>query len=167
MPNDDLKFPLQQLVTACTATILDKAYKAEEKYDWRNLWALPGWEVDLRTKIREHMEKGDPRDVALYAMFAMWHGWSLKDGGQVSPRPQDTAPVDETVSLTGDIQRKREIDALNRGMHMAVATLWSLGNVSEAHELAAELDCTHEQAVALGCDEFDVEQFAAMERVGQ
>lgn len=57
--------------------VYDKAMQAREKYGYTELgWATPDWELDLQRSLAEHVQKGDPRDVAVLAMFAWFHGWS-------------------------------------------------------------------------------------------
>ena len=42
-------------------------------------WRSPDWEVEWRSALREHVEKGDPLDVAIYCMFGWYHGWSTTE----------------------------------------------------------------------------------------
>lgn len=53
-----------------------KLYKAQQKYGYRNGWAMDNWETECRAQLRAHMRKGDPRDVAAYCAFMWRHGWS-------------------------------------------------------------------------------------------
>jgi len=48
----------------------------QEKYGWTNEWLTSDWEEECREEMRIHLEKGDPRDVAIYAMFMIYRNWS-------------------------------------------------------------------------------------------
>jgi hypothetical protein len=50
----------------------DKLSAAETKYGYSNGWLSADWMDECRAKLREHVEKGDPRDVAAYCAF-LWH----------------------------------------------------------------------------------------------
>lgn len=54
----------------------NKLKAAETKYGYTNNWIRPNWEDECRNELIKHLEKGDPRDVAIYAMFLWYHGWS-------------------------------------------------------------------------------------------
>jgi hypothetical protein len=49
-----------------------KLRRAEIKYGYAAGWADPGRGDELRAKLGEHMLKGDPLDVAIFAGF-LWH----------------------------------------------------------------------------------------------
>jgi hypothetical protein len=51
-----------------------KLRQAEQKYRYTDGWANGGWMDECRAELRKHLEKGDPRDVAIYAMFLWYHG---------------------------------------------------------------------------------------------
>lgn len=40
-------------------------------------WMANDWVDEVRMQVRLHVQKGDPRDVAVYCAFAWHHGWSL------------------------------------------------------------------------------------------
>ncbi|UTU07973.1 hypothetical protein CcrC1_gp287 [Caulobacter phage C1] len=55
-----------------------KAKMAESRAKGRGGWHRPD-EVSqqaLVEALRHHLDKGDPRDVALFAMMLHYHGWS-------------------------------------------------------------------------------------------
>lgn len=70
---------LESLVAAFSEALLEKLKHAEKKYGYDDDWMRDGWGDTLRKHLREHVEKGDPRDVAAYCAFAWHHGWSLSD----------------------------------------------------------------------------------------
>ena len=53
-----------------------KMREAEIKYGYSGGWTDPNWEAKCRAELWDHIVKGDPRDVAIYAMFMWYHGWS-------------------------------------------------------------------------------------------
>lgn len=65
------------LVDRFAAALKEKLRAAEQKYGYDDLWRENDWYADLIEKVREHVQKGDPRDVAAYCAFAWHHGWSV------------------------------------------------------------------------------------------
>ena len=47
-------------------------------------WMASDWVDEVRAQVRLHVQKGDPRDVAVYCAFAWHHGWSLTQEPQES-----------------------------------------------------------------------------------
>lgn len=89
---------LTSLVEKFSTALLDKLCQSERKYEWNGGWFLDNWADDLRKRVREHLEKGDPRDVAAYCAFAWHHEWSLADkprdgSGEARPTPPDVIPI--------------------------------------------------------------------------
>lgn len=80
----NVTIPIPDGMTPCTidlvrdfATALaSKMREAEEKYGYRDGWLTEAWESECRQHMREHMAKGDPCDVAIYAAFMWRRGWS-------------------------------------------------------------------------------------------
>lgn len=68
---------LASLVQRFSNAILLKLRAAEEKYGYNNGWLKDDWASDLRRQLLDHIDKGDPRDVAAYCAFAWHHGWSV------------------------------------------------------------------------------------------
>lgn len=68
---------LRMLVDGFGSSLLDKLVDSESKYGWRGKWRDKGWREELCRELREHVGKGDPRDVAAFCAFAWYHGWSL------------------------------------------------------------------------------------------
>jgi hypothetical protein len=73
---EDLHPDTKRLVQGFAEALAAKLKIAENKYGYSNEWASPSWEAECRQHLREHLEKGDPRDVAIYAAFMWQHGWS-------------------------------------------------------------------------------------------
>lgn len=64
------------LVDRFAAALKEKLAKAQAKYGYSDGWLSEDWRDDLARKLTEHVQKGDPRDVAAYCAFAWHHGWS-------------------------------------------------------------------------------------------
>ena len=95
--------PLSALVAGFAQALLEKLDKAGIDRDNAHTWMEDGWADTLRRALREHVEKGDPRDVAAYSAFAWHHGWSLAqdryahldqvDRDILAAKPEDRANV--------------------------------------------------------------------------
>lgn len=70
---------IDELVDRFTAALRAKLKASEKKHGWSGAWKDISWRPTLLYAIREHVDKGDPRDVAAYCAFAWHHGWSLSD----------------------------------------------------------------------------------------
>ena len=57
-----------------------KLAKAEEKYGWGGAWLEESCVPAMREDLRKHIEKGDPLDVAAFAMFLWYHGATTNEG---------------------------------------------------------------------------------------
>ncbi len=76
--------PLRVLMAQFSAALYEKAVEAGEKRKAQGMdpdgWRKDDWADFLRFAIRQHIEKGDPRDVGVYAAFAWHHEWSTGYG---------------------------------------------------------------------------------------
>ena len=98
---------LENLVAEFSRALLAKLRESEKKYGYQDDWMRRGWEDTLRKHLREHVEKGDPRDVAAYCAFAWHHGWSLAndpDNGH-KIRISDSSHYDEICVNCGASDR--------------------------------------------------------------
>lgn len=77
---------IDNLVAKFSNVLRSKLISAEEKYKWNNGWLKDDWKNDLIDQMHVHIEKGDPRDVAVYCAFAWYHGWSLKKAKNVTAK---------------------------------------------------------------------------------
>lgn len=66
------------LVERFSAALAAKLRAAEEKYGYSDGWKTDDWETECRRQLYLHAEKGDPRDVAIYAAFCWARGWSTR-----------------------------------------------------------------------------------------
>jgi hypothetical protein len=85
--------PLSGLVAGFAQALLEKLDKAGLDRENAHAWMEDGWAATLRKALREHVEKGDPRDVAAYSAFAWHHGWSLASEATPFDRLADLARV--------------------------------------------------------------------------
>lgn len=69
--------PTDDLVNRFAAALKEKLHAAEQKYGFSNDWMKDDWQGELIAKLLNHVQKGDPRDVAAYCAFAWHHGWSI------------------------------------------------------------------------------------------
>ncbi|WP_418611505.1 hypothetical protein AB4W76_17195 [Klebsiella pasteurii] len=67
------------LVLRFASALDDKLYKAEQKYGRSTDWMKDDWYDDCLQSLWEHIEKGDPLDVAAYCAFMWYHGWVTTD----------------------------------------------------------------------------------------
>lgn len=106
----DLHPDTDDLVDRFAEALKDKLAKAERKYGYQDGWRDPSWRDALLAKLREHVGKGDPRDVAAYCAFAWHHGWSISEAAGDDLR----TVIDEIVSLTAPDQGQSLTDAERR-----------------------------------------------------
>lgn len=64
------------LIANFADALAEKLRKAQDKYGYSDGWSDADWMDECRTKLREHIEKGDPLDVAAYCAFLWHHGES-------------------------------------------------------------------------------------------
>ncbi len=64
-----------KLVKDFAEALLEKLLKSQRKYGYTNGWLDPNWKDQCRIELDQHVDKGDPLDVAAYAAFLWYHGW--------------------------------------------------------------------------------------------
>jgi hypothetical protein len=70
---EGLDWQTAQLVIDFASAMAEKLFAAQKKYGYDTGWTEKGWFDECRRKLREHTEKGDPRDVANYCAFLWYH----------------------------------------------------------------------------------------------
>lgn len=65
------------LLSSMFVRIIDKFVAAEVKHNWQDEWRTASKEV-IQKRFHEHVQKGDPADVAIFAIIMMYHGYSTK-----------------------------------------------------------------------------------------
>lgn len=78
---DKLHPETQRLVQDFAKALGEKLHDAEKKYGYSVGWKTQSWEMECRSQLYRHADKGDPRDVAIYAAFCWARGWSTRAGG--------------------------------------------------------------------------------------
>jgi hypothetical protein len=76
VPGPELHHATSQLVDSFAIALKSKLSAAEKKYGYTDGWKQTAWMDECRAKLREHLDKGDPRDVAAYCAFLWHHGES-------------------------------------------------------------------------------------------
>jgi hypothetical protein len=75
-PKEELHPDTERLLKVCFEELRLKLIRNQNKYGWSNEWLTREWEQECREEMMKHIIKGDPRDVAIYAMFMIYRGWS-------------------------------------------------------------------------------------------
>ncbi len=105
--------------------LLKKLLANERKYRFGDGWRSPNWRAQLQAGLLSHVAKGDPRDVAIYALFADFHGWptaepaapakvnitpyrELKDNYVGAPGSAERTEFDEDVAKELGIESRLE-----------------------------------------------------------
>lgn len=65
-----------ELVIKFAEAMAEKLHKSEQKYGYSEEWMLNNWELECKSQLMRHIQKGDPVDVANYCAFMFYHGWS-------------------------------------------------------------------------------------------
>lgn len=86
----------KQLVQRFAEELGCKLRAAEEKYGYSDGWLTEDWETECREHLIEHLGKGDPRDVAIYAAFMWARSWSTAAPPRPEPSEAGEMP-DETL----------------------------------------------------------------------
>lgn len=105
------------LVDSFALELKRKLRRAEEKYGYDNGWKQDDWKEQCRADLMRHIEKGDPRDVAAYAAFMWFHGWSTGSDKARAIRAAAQAEHDRigysydhiSIDLHEDVDRRMEI----------------------------------------------------------
>lgn len=91
----------KDLVIRFSIALAEKLRMAEIKYGYSNAWLSSDWMDECRDKLYNHLQKGDPRDVAAYCAF-LWH-----HNESTTTTPQPSTDVSELVkalnALANDI----------------------------------------------------------------
>jgi hypothetical protein len=94
----------QTLVRRFAAALAEKLAAAEQKYGYSNGWARNDWMDECRAHLRQHIEKGDPRDVAAYCAF-LWH-----HGESTASRPQPARGEVSEAEVDAALQAEKDFD---------------------------------------------------------
>lgn len=120
--------------------LAEKLRRNEEKYRYGDSWHSLEWESDLHREMTDHLAKGDPKDVALYAMFAWARGWNTRL--ELSGVP-DLASTNGLLQSARDelAQLRTEVDSFQEKEAMRVQVLqWQAGRIQELEAKVKELE---------------------------
>lgn len=67
------------LVKGFATALAEKLRKAEIDYGYGDGWRTDAWEAECRQQMLVHIDKGDPRDVAIYCAFMWQRGWRTSE----------------------------------------------------------------------------------------
>lgn len=99
----DLHPATVNLVVRFARALSAKLAEAELKYGFAADWRSPDWLDECRAQLLEHVDKGDPRDVAAYCAF-LWH-----HGSTTTPAQRAEATTSKAEPI-GFISRKTLAD---------------------------------------------------------
>lgn len=97
------------LVQRFALALAKKLRLAEEKYGHTDGWSRDDWEAECRDHLYQHLEKGDPRDVAAYCAFMWHHGWITYRPANTAPPASDNEKIKRTVRLLDQFDRDATI----------------------------------------------------------
>lgn len=78
----------RRMVCAFAEAMAAKLRQAEIRYGYEDHWRTDEWEHQCRKDLINHLNKGDPLDVAIYAAFMHARGWRT-----VTPEAVDRPPA--------------------------------------------------------------------------
>lgn len=83
--DENLHADSKQLVQVFAEAMAEKLRQAELKYGYSNGWLTDDWEIQCRRQMMEHVAKGDPRDVAIFAAFMWARDWPISPPRKLTP----------------------------------------------------------------------------------
>lgn len=75
---DGLHQSTAELVIGFATALAEKLHLSEQKYGWSDGWKNTDWQEKCLEDFNNHIDKGDPRDVAAYCAFMWFHGWQTQ-----------------------------------------------------------------------------------------
>lgn len=93
---DSLNADSAKLVLDFANALAAKLARAEQKYGYTNGWLTQDWETECRQHMLDHIQKGDPLDVAAYCAFMWARRWSTT--APATTIPDDKAPLTREVT---------------------------------------------------------------------
>lgn len=109
------------------------------KYGYSAGWLRDDWEDECSQKLYEHLEKGDPRDVANFCTFMWHHGWATKQTRQPTPQAQEEPECERCQQL---MELRRDEGERVRRAAFQLLTTHQLGKLqAELYGIADGLEC--------------------------
>lgn len=108
------------LVIRFATALAEKLHRAEQKYGHANGWMSTGWYDECLQQLWDHIEKGDPRDVAAYCAFMWHHGWVTTDYDRGVQQALTTSAQPEIIGyehrlICGELRRVPKFDGPDIG----------------------------------------------------
>jgi len=99
----NLNIQTEKLVDDFAMALKAKLLKAQEKYGFTNDWLSDNWENECQAQLINHIDKGDPLDVAAYCAFMWFHNWkTISDPKPLEPT--EISRLDKFISDVLDIE---------------------------------------------------------------
>lgn len=73
-----------EAVDEFVAMLRAKLIRAQQKRGHFTEWKYDEWKEECQRELLRHVAKGDPLDVAAYAMFCWARGWQTAEPAQAS-----------------------------------------------------------------------------------
>ena len=150
LANSELHPRSVELLKNFMDALADKMIKSQIKYGYQDGWADDDWEEECREGLLKHMEKGDPKDVAIYAAFMWHHQWPTKEqiefvvvDGPTGYFHCNTIGANNETKLVDDISKATVFTNYTEAANIA----WLFGDgatVEEKAAIEAELKQIHE-----------------------
>lgn len=74
VPYPPLSYAARSMLQNATEKMVDKFGAAEAKHGWSDYWARTS-EKEWRKGLKDHLHKGDLRDVMIYCAIGLARGW--------------------------------------------------------------------------------------------
>ena len=74
-----LHFDTASALNGFMGALRDKLIAAQVKHGVTDEWRREDWKEECQEQLQEHVDKGDPRDVAIYALFCWARGWKTSE----------------------------------------------------------------------------------------
>lgn len=154
-----------EMVDRFAEALKAKLRASEEKHGWNDGWRIPDWQGGCQDGLLEHVDKGDPLDVAAFAAFCWHHGWPTSRGASraapgtfpripVSAGMQEAGCAELAFSPAGGEARTAGGRALVRAIYRAMRTraIEEAARVSDGESIDEEAVSAVARALcALGC----------------
>lgn len=142
-PPTEADDPTAAMVRGFADAVVEKLRAADEKYGHGLMWRDDPNLDGMRRELREHLEKGDPRDVAAYCAFLWYHG-ETTSVGRVS-EASATWRGDVICATCGRERPRDLVPAVNEASALRDPDLWQV-QVEGDEEVDAY--CTEAEAEA-------------------
>jgi len=101
-----------KLVRRFARSLANKLRMAQRKYGYTNNWTRDDWADECRAELMRHIQKGDPRDVAVYCAFLWHHDWQTTPVKVLEPCIQCGVAVDPACGCSRGRALASQTDAL-------------------------------------------------------